>query len=93
MIVGFRDAETELVWSGRRSRKLPSDIQTVALRKLRMINAARRLQDLAVPPNNRLEALKGDRAGEYSIRVNRQWRICFVWTEGGAADVGIVDYH
>lgn len=93
MIVGFGDAETEKIWNGLRSRKLPADIQPGALRKLRLINAARRVDDLRVPPGNRLEALKGDRAGQWSIRINDQWRICFRWTEGGADDVEIVDYH
>jgi proteic killer suppression protein len=93
MIQSFADAETELIWSGRRSRRLPFDIQPVALRKLRLLNQARTLSDLRVPPGNRLEALKGERAGQYSIRVNDQWRICFVWREGGPADVEIVDYH
>ena len=93
MIAGFRDKETELVWRGLFSRRLPQDIQKTALRKLRMLNNAKRLQDLAVPPNNRLEALKGERYGQHSIRINDQWRICFVWTEGGPADVEIVDYH
>ena len=69
------------------------DIQQIALRKLRMLNNARALADLAVPPNNRLEALKGDRTGQHSIRVNQQWRICFVWTAGGPDHVEIVDYH
>lgn len=93
MILNFVDAETELVWVGRRSRKLPSDIQSVALRKLRLLNQARVLDDLRVPPGNRLEALKGDRYGQYSIRINDQWRICFAWTEGGPSDVFIIDYH
>lgn len=93
MIRSFADAETELVWSGRRSRRLPSDIQAVALRKLRMLNQARFLPDLRVPPGNRLELLKGARAGQHSIRINDQWRICFVWIEGGPTDVEIVDYH
>lgn len=93
MIVNFRSRETERVWRGEFSRKLPHDIQHVALRKLRMLNNARTLRDLAVPPNNRLEALAGDRKGEHSIRINDQWRICFRWTEGGPADVEIVDYH
>jgi toxin HigB-1 len=93
MIVGFGDAETKKIWNGLRSRKLPTDIQPGALRKLRLINAARRVDDLRVPPGNRLEALKGDRAGQWSIRINDQWRICFRWTEGGADDVEIVDYH
>ena len=93
MIVGFRYAETAKIWNGLRSRKLPFDIQTGALRKLRLINAARRVDDLRVPPGNRLEPLSGDRAGQWSIRINNQWRICFRWTEGGADDVEIVDYH
>ncbi len=93
MILNFADAETELVWNGWRSRKLPSDIQSVALRKLRMLNQARVLEDLRVPPGNRLEALNGDRYGKHSIRINDQWRICFAWTEGGPSDVSIVDYH
>jgi proteic killer suppression protein len=93
MIRGFADSETELIWSGRRSRKLPPDIQATALRKLRLINQARVLADLRVPPGNRLELLRGDRAGQHSIRINEQWRICFVWHEGGPGDVEIVDYH
>ncbi len=93
MIQSFVDPETALIWSGRRSRILPPDIQNVALRKLRLLNQARIIGDLRVPPGNRLEALKGDRAGQYSIRINDQWRICFVWDEGGPANVEIVDYH
>ena len=93
MIVGFRDRETERIWRGTFSRALPHDIQSTALRKLRMLSNARVLQDLAVPPNNQLEALKGNRAGQHSIRINRQWRICFVWTTGGPDSVEIVDYH
>jgi len=93
MIQSFDDPETALIWSGRRSRKLPSDIQSVALRKLRLLHQARVLNDLRMPPGNRLEALKADRAGQHSIRVNDQWRICFVWQEGGPTHVGIVDYH
>ncbi|MCB1525266.1 MAG: type II toxin-antitoxin system RelE/ParE family toxin [Rhodoblastus sp.] len=93
MIRSFADPETERIWSGMRSRKLPPDIQAVALRKLRLINQARTGSDLRAPPGNRLEALKGDRAGQHSVRINDQWRICFVWSEGGPADVGIVDYH
>jgi proteic killer suppression protein len=93
MIQSFADAETALIWSGRRSRRLPADIQAVALRKLRLINQAQALGDLRAPPGNRLEALKGERRGHYSIRVNDQWRICFNWREGGAADVQIVDYR
>ena len=93
MIQSFFDEETALIWSGRRSRRLPFDMQATALRKLRLLNQARVLGDLRVPPGNRLEALKGEGAGQYSIRVNDQWRICFVWQEGGPADVEIVDYH
>ncbi|MEQ1930046.1 MAG: type II toxin-antitoxin system RelE/ParE family toxin [Parvularculaceae bacterium] len=93
MIQGFADPETEKIWSGRRSRKLPADIQPTALRKLRMLNQARVLQDLRAPPGNRLEALRAERRGQHSIRINDQWRICFVWREGGPADVEIVDYH
>jgi proteic killer suppression protein len=93
MIVNFRDDETATVWSGRVSRKLPPDLQAVALRKLRILNSASRLEDLRVPPANRLEALKGDRKGQYSIRINQQWRICFVWRQNNAHDVEIVDYH
>ena len=93
MIRGFRGTETVLVWEGRRSRKLPPDIQSVALRKLMMLHRARVLQDLRVPPANRLESLKGKRHGQWSIRINRQWRICFRWNDGDASDVEIVDYH
>ena len=93
MIGSFADRETALIWSGRRSRRLPSDIQGVALRKLRMLNQAKALTDLRVPPANRLERLRGERTGQHSIRINRQWRVCFTWTEGGPTDVEIVDYH
>lgn len=89
----FRSPETEKVWQGERSRKLPSDVQDVARRKLRMLHNAQNLQDLRVPPNNRLEALRGDRKGQHSIRVNDQWRICFRWRERDAYDVEIIDYH
>ena len=93
MIVSFRDRETERIWTGRRSKRLPGDIQEKALVKLRLLNRARKLGDLRVPPGNRVEALRGDRAGQYSIRINDQWRICFRWNEGSAYDVEIVDYH
>jgi proteic killer suppression protein len=93
MILSFRDREARTVWNGERSRRLPGDIQAVALRKLRLINAAQRLYDLRAPPGNRLEALVGDRAGQHSIRINQQWRICFRWADGGAEDVEICDYH
>ena len=93
MIVDFACSETEKIWRGERSRKLPSDIQQVARRKLRMVNNAHALDDLRVPPNNRLEKLRGDRAGQHSIRINNQWRICFVWRNDAAHQVQIVDYH
>jgi len=93
MIVSFRDDETATVWSGSRSRKLPPDIQDGALRRLRLLNNAKRLEDLRTPPANRLEALKGNRKGQHSIRINQQWRICFVWRDNNAHDVEIVDYH
>jgi proteic killer suppression protein len=93
MIVSCRDRHTETIWAGRRARRLPSDVQDVALRKLRLVNSARRIDDLKVPPGNRLEALKGSRAGQHSIHINDQWRICFVWRDGHAHDFEIVDYH
>ena len=93
MIDDFLDAETKRIWRGERSRKLPSDIQRTARRKLRMLNNAAILMDLRLPPSNRLEALKGDRRGQHSIRVNDQWRICFIWSAGHASRVEIVDYH
>jgi toxin HigB-1 len=93
MIVSFRDTDTARIWRGERSRRLPPDIQNVALRKLRLLNQSRDLNDLRVPPGNRLEALRADRSGQHSIRINDQWRICFVWTAGGPIDVEIVDYH
>lgn len=93
MIRSFIDREAEKIWVGTPSRKLPSTIQQVARRKLRMLNAAAVLDDLRIPPANRLEALKGGRKGQYSIRINDQWRICFRWREGDAHDVEIVDYH
>ncbi|OGP26429.1 MAG: plasmid maintenance system killer [Deltaproteobacteria bacterium GWB2_42_7] len=76
-----------------RSRKLPGDIQQIALRKLRMINNAQNINDLRIPPANRLEKLSGNRAGQYSIRINDQWRICFIWKGGDAYNVEITDYH
>ena len=93
MIKSFRDKEARRIWQGEVSAKLPRSIQQLARRKLRMLNSAQSLQDLRVPPANRLEALKGDRLGEYSIRINRQWRLCFRWADGHAFDVSIVDYH
>ncbi|MDA3955775.1 type II toxin-antitoxin system RelE/ParE family toxin [Oceanispirochaeta sp.] len=93
MIAGFDSKETEKIWNGYKSLKLPNDIQTVARKKLRMLNNARDLNDLRIPPNNRLEALKGNRQGFYSIRINSQWRICFRWEKGSVSNVEIVDYH
>lgn len=93
MIRNFADKETERIWDGEVSRRLPIAIQSIARRKLRMINNARRLDDLRIPPANRLEALKGDMKGQHSIRVNDQWRICFRWSDAGITDVRIVDYH
>jgi len=93
VIQNFKDKEAQKVFERKHSRKLPLDIQQVALRKLRMLNRAETLQDLRVPPANRLERLVGDREGQYSIRVNDQWRICFVWQNDDALDVEIVDYH
>jgi toxin HigB-1 len=97
VIVSFRDKGTEDVFDGRDTRNVrkacPSDLVRVARRKLDLLNQAAALGDLRAPPNNRLEKLKGDREGQYSIRVNDQWRVCFRWTESGAEDVEIVDYH
>jgi proteic killer suppression protein len=93
MIRSFKSKETEKIFNRERSQKLPSDIQQVALRKLRMLNRAVTLQDLRMPPANRLEKLAGDRMGQHSIRINDQWRICFEWVDGDAQNVEIVDYH
>jgi toxin HigB-1 len=93
MIVSFRTLRRRRSGNGRRSRRLPPDIQAVALRKLRLINNARTLNDLRVLPGNRLEALAKDRQGQHSIRINDQWRICFVWRDRNAHQVEIVDYH
>ena len=93
MIVNFRCKETAKIWDGVVSRKFPREIQDIARRKLRMLNNAAILDDLRVPPGNRLEALRSNRAGQHSIRINDQWRICFVWRSGQVADVEIVDYH
>ncbi|MBD7924173.1 type II toxin-antitoxin system RelE/ParE family toxin [Xanthomonas sp. CFBP 8703] len=93
MIRNFVDKEADKIWQGTPSRRLPADIQAVARRKLRMLNSAATLDDLRVPPANRLEALKGNRKGQYSIRINDQWRVCFQWKDGDALDVEIVDYH
>ena len=93
MIRSFADREVELIWNGVASRRLPGDIQAVARRKLRMLNNAMALDDLRIPPANRLEALRGDRRGQHSIRINDQWRVSFRWKDGDAHDVEIVDYH
>jgi proteic killer suppression protein len=93
MIQSFQCAETESIYQGEGSRKLPTQIQDVARRKLRMLAAAVTLADLLVPPANRLETLKGHCQGQHSIRINDQWRICFIWTEHGPDRVEIVDYH
>ena len=93
MIRSFIDREAGKIWEGTPSRRLPSSIQQVARRKLRMLNAAAVLDDLRIPPANRLEAVKGVRKGQHSIRINAQWRICFRWRDGDAHDVEIVDYH
>lgn len=93
MLRHFTDKETRNVWEGTVSKKLPGDIQAVARRKLRMLNNAKLLDDLRIPPANRLEALKGARKGQHSIRINNQWRICFIWNNGNADAVEIVDYH
>jgi len=93
MIRNFKCKETELIWNGTVSSKLPPDIQQVARRKLRMLNNAKVLDDLRIPPNNRLEALKGNMKGRFSIRINKQWRICFEWEHGNVSHVEIIDYH
>jgi proteic killer suppression protein len=93
VIKTFRDKETEKVFEGRFSRRLPQNIQRIAERKLIMLHKAASLNDLHVPPSNRLEALKGDRLGQYSIRINNQWRVCFYWEEEDVYEVEIVDYH
>jgi toxin HigB-1 len=93
MIKEFGDKESEKIWTGIRSKKLPSEIQNVARRKLRMINSAQDVNDLRIPPANRLEKLKGDLKEYHSIRINNQWRIIFQWKNDDAYDVKIVDYH
>jgi proteic killer suppression protein len=93
MIRSFRDRETEKVFRREGTRRLPPDVQRMAQRKLAVLDAAESLQDLRVPPGNRLEKLSGDREGQHSIRINDQWRVCFRWREGDAHDVEITDYH
>jgi toxin HigB-1 len=93
MIKSFKNKDTELIFHRQIYRRFPPAIQRVALRKLRMLNRALNLQDLKVPPANHLEALKGDRKGPHSLRINDKWRICFIWVEPDAHDVEILDYH
>ncbi len=93
MIKSFRSNETEKIWNGIVSKKLPKDIQQIARRKLRMLNNSKTLDDLRIPPGNKLEKLKGSREEQYSIRINDQWRICFEFREGNCYNVEITDYH
>lgn len=93
VIRSFADRDTERLFGRERVRRYPTDLHRLMLRKLVAVDAAEALDDLRVPPGNRLEKLKGDRAGRYSIRVNDQWRVCFRWTDGNACDVELVDYH
>lgn len=93
MIGSFKCKETKKIWDGKSSRKFPGDIQDRALRKLRLLDTSSTLKDLGIPPGNKLEALEGDRSGRWSIRINDQWRICFVWQDGEAREVEIIDYH
>lgn len=93
MIRSFADKATERIWNEEYVKSIDRTVQRAALRKLELVHAARDVEDLRVPPGNRLEQLKGDRRGQHSIRVNDQWRICFVWKDGGADNVELVDYH
>jgi proteic killer suppression protein len=93
VIRSFKDPETEKVFYRYFSKKLPPDIQMAAYRKLAMLHSARKLLDLRSPPGNHLESLKGDRSGQWSIRINDQWRVCFEWEDDGAYNVEITDYH
>jgi len=93
VIKSFASRDTERIWNGEPIRNLPVEVQNLARRKLRMLNNATQLPELRVPPNNRLEKLRGDRKGQFSIRVNDQWRVCFRWQRADAFDVEIVDYH
>jgi proteic killer suppression protein len=93
VIRSFADKRTAAVWDDRKPKGFPSDLGKVSRRKLRMLNAAARLEDLRVPPANHLEALAGDRGGQHSSRINDQWRLCFVWRDGDAYEAEIVDYH
>ena len=93
MIKSFKDAETEALFHRRGSRKLPQELQRAALRRLLYLHGAHDLHDLWIPPSNRLERLQGDRQGQWSIRINDQWRLCFLWQDGDAYQVEMVDYH
>ena len=93
MIKGFRCKETEKLFLRRRSSRFPAGVHRIALRKLLLLDAAEKLEDLRIPPGNRLEKLAGNRQGQHSIRINDQWRICFRWSESDAYEVEIVDYH
>ena len=93
MIISFGSKETELIWNGNRSRKIPLEIQEIGRRKLRMLNNSQDINDLRIPPSNRLEKLHGKLNEFYSIRINKQWRIIFIWNNGNASEVEIVDYH
>jgi toxin HigB-1 len=93
VIESFKCKETKRIWNGHRAPTFPENIQNRALRKLRQLDAAHNLDDLRNPPGNHLEVLKGDRKGQYSIRIDRQWRLCFIWKKGNASEVEIVDYH
>ena len=93
MIVGFRDKETEKLWKSGSQRRIPAKLRLRAFKKLAILNAALALDNLRIPPGNRLEALRGSRSGQHSIRVNDQYQVCFVWRDGNAFEVAIVDYH
>ena len=93
MIVSFNDGDTEMLWETGKSRRIPSNLRRVALRKLMILNAALELENLRVPPNDRLEELTRDRKGQHSIRINDQYRICFAWNAGNAYEGEVVDYH
>jgi len=93
MILSFRSKETEKIWNLVSVGRIPVEVQKIGLRKLVMLHKSMDINDLLIPPGNRLEKLKGDREGQYSIRINEQWRVCFVWQDGNALEVEIVDYH
>jgi proteic killer suppression protein len=93
LIQNFKDADTQLLWETGKSRRIPADLRTTALKKLRILHRVIQLEELKIPPGNRLEALKGKRKGQHSIRINDQFRVCFVWNQGQVYEVEIVDYH